>query len=218
MAELKERMNFITVPLSAVHAKPWNPKSREDWLEEFESIKQGLEKHGMLYPLIVRELGNEQYELVDGEQRHAIYTELGVQSVLVNNLGAISEAEAKAIAVVIENRVPLDFTKTSQLYADIVDQTGIDKALELLTQDRDTILQRISSLELPVFRDDIDPDVPIATTDEESKDLGKQVKYHIRMSSDILADIIGACPIENGCIQWIDIQAYAQRHAEQDRP
>jgi hypothetical protein len=210
--DIRERYNFKKVPLASIRSKDWNPKTREDWLKEFDALRKDVQTHGVLVPLLVRTVAPDEYELVDGEQRYAIYKELGVVDVTVNDLGSISEQEAKALAVELEkNRIPLDFVKTSQLYADILDSVGIDEASRLLSTDRDELLQRVQMLELPAYAN-----LPITDDEKESKALEKKVKYHIRVTSGDLEGILRSCQVENGRIEWNEIVRMLNRSSESE--
>ncbi len=55
------------VPVSKVKASPWQPRNRFD-IDALSELKESVLEHGILQPLLVREVGSK-FELIAGERR-----------------------------------------------------------------------------------------------------------------------------------------------------
>jgi ParB-like chromosome segregation protein Spo0J len=189
--EITNRIKLEVVPISRIRSKPWNPKVREDYTVEVERVRSSISKNGVLYPVIVRtgedipQDGQGDLEIVDGETRFLIYKEAGVQEVIVNNLGSMTEAEAKAITFNIEAHVPLDYVRTSLLFKDIVDKEGMERALSLLSVTEDELTTRLGGLEMPAYSD-----LEMITEDEEAKKALKGHRYFLKIEASLLDKIV----------------------------
>jgi len=49
--------------------------------EQYQELKASIEKHGFTIPILVRPLGDDQFELIDGEHRIQVITELGWEKI-----------------------------------------------------------------------------------------------------------------------------------------
>src|SRR3989304_1158579 len=191
---IQEQINILSLPIEKIKGKFWNPKTREDYMQEFERIKRGIEIDGILIPLVVREVENEMYEIVDGEQRFAVYQDAGVKNVTVNNLGKISEVEAKAKAVNLENRVPLDYFKTSLLFEDIVNGQGLEELLKMTSYSKEDIEHRLDALAKMKLNDLLpDTDLELVTEPEREAKLNGARRYFIRINLADLNDLLNLC-------------------------
>lgn len=175
--EIKEHFNLVKVPTEKVVSKPWNPKIRENYKKEFEMIKQSIVKDGIILPLNVREVAGGKYEIVDGEQRFAIYQELGIKELTVNNLGKLTDAEARAKTINIEASIPLDYLKTSQLMKEIIELEGEERALELLTVDMEELNARVELLDIPEYEN-----IQVAFEDLDKNENGQRVYVKMEKS------------------------------------
>ena len=93
----------------------WNPKSD---VGDYQKVKHSIEVNGILSPLFVRET-DEGLELVDGHQRASAMKELGYEEAYVYNLGRISEAEAKRLALWMAVQVPFDEVMLAPLVVEL---------------------------------------------------------------------------------------------------
>lgn len=123
--------NNLIVKLDLVQANEYNPKlnfrENEHNLIEYEKVKNSLKKFGQVEPILVRELENGKYEIVNGFHRYEAMKELGSQEIEVKNLGKIDFDTAVAIALQTEDtKVPIDN----------IELAGLMK--ELITEDKNT--------------------------------------------------------------------------------
>ena len=212
---VKENINIIKVRLDAISSKPWNPKIREDYEKEFKAIKDGIEKDGVIYPIVVRDITPESipglpavntvYEIIDGEQRYAIYKELGLEETFVNNLGKLSDEEAKAKAVNLENRIPLDYIRTSQLFSDIVGKVGQDKALTMLTINTEELAARMKLLDVPTYLD-----LELVDNPDREEEVKKNKRYFVKVPYNDLEVLKGQYLLEEErfSLEWAELKEY----------
>jgi ParB family chromosome partitioning protein len=101
------------LPTQRIHENPENAR-RQTNLASFEELKQSVQTHGILVPLIVRPEGTE-YTLIAGHRRLRAARELGLARVpaLVRR---VSETRAAELAL-IENSFRLDLSKLELLRA-----------------------------------------------------------------------------------------------------
>jgi len=105
MTEVEElKRKIASVPETRVKTKSirpnsWNFNMQSDRL--FNSLKEALRRFGRLYPVIVREVEDEKYEIIDGEHRWKALLQLGVESTPVKNLGRVSDVLAKELMTIL---------------------------------------------------------------------------------------------------------------------
>jgi len=112
--------NNQLVDINQLKANDYNPKpdykETEELQLEFGKIKNSLEYHGQINPILVRELGNGIFEIVNGFHRWKAMQELGFEKVEVKNLGKITREEAIKKALATEElRIPLDMIEVAKL-------------------------------------------------------------------------------------------------------
>lgn len=111
--------NNQIVDIDLVIPNNYNPKpdynSTEELQLEFQKIKDSVEYHGQMDPLIVREV-NGKYELINGYHRWQAMKDLGFTKVEIKNLGVISKNEAiKKTLSFEELKIDLDTVETAKL-------------------------------------------------------------------------------------------------------
>lgn len=125
--ETKKAEGYLLVSLDLVKPNDYNPK--KDYHEDhanrvmFEKVKKSLESHKQIDPIIVRELEDGTYEIINGFHRYMAMTELGYKEIEIKNLGKMSRGEAIAKALSTEYpKIPLDELEVAQLVKEFVDQ------------------------------------------------------------------------------------------------
>lgn len=92
-----DNKNFKTLPLSKLVSADWNYKNNDDKLQK--KLVANIKKTGQIENIIVRQLKGGKYEVVNGNHRYLAFKELDYNEVMVYDLGKISDAQAKRIAV-----------------------------------------------------------------------------------------------------------------------
>ena len=108
-----------TAPITAVHAahsararealrevdpgtftrSPWQPRTAIDRGDDFAALVESVRAHGILEPLLARELAGGALELLAGERRLEAAKAAGLPVVPVRVLEGLSDAGARAIAI-----------------------------------------------------------------------------------------------------------------------
>ena len=88
---------WIEVPIESLSIAPWNYK--EDDSVTQETLTNNIKKNGQLENIIVRTIGKDKYEVVNGNHRVGSFKDLGFKKVIVCNVGKISQEEAELIAI-----------------------------------------------------------------------------------------------------------------------
>lgn len=95
---MKIRQKLQAVDLAKIIPNTWNYNEQsEDMLEK---TKQNLKAFGQMRPIVVRE-HDSGYEIINGFHRWLSCKELGFKQVLINNLGKVSDKEAKLLTVLL---------------------------------------------------------------------------------------------------------------------
>lgn len=110
------------VPIEQVKPNTWNPKDKNT--EEYSRVLDSVKKKGLRTPIVVRELGPDSYEIIDGEQRWTACKELAFKDILVYNEGNVSDQEARELTIFFQQQVPFNEIELLPLIKEIVSYTG----------------------------------------------------------------------------------------------
>lgn len=88
---------FVTLSLDKLVKADWNYK--QDDAETLEKLVANLKRNGQVENIIVRELDTGFYEIVNGNHRFDALKIVGAKEAVAYNLGKISLAAAKRLAV-----------------------------------------------------------------------------------------------------------------------
>jgi ParB family chromosome partitioning protein len=136
------------LPIDQIQHNPFQPRKLFD-AEELDGLSESIKTHGMLQPLVVRQVGDE-YQLVAGERRlraarTAGKTEVPVVVVDFNDRQTLEAALAENIQRADLN--PIEKAQGFKDYLDRFDMTQEDLAAKL-GLDRTTISNLVGLLEL----------------------------------------------------------------------
>jgi hypothetical protein len=82
-----------------------------------------LRKKGLRQPIIVRELSEQSYQIIDGEQRWRGWRELGKENILIYNEGSdVSDQEAQELTIAYQQQVPFNSIEFAKLLKDMTEQ------------------------------------------------------------------------------------------------
>jgi len=117
---------FVEIELTALVYAEWNYKEDDDELAA--KLEANIKENGQVENLIVRPRGDGTFEVVNGNHRLTAFRSLGFQTAICYDLGDVSEAEAKRIAVETnETRFVADKLKLAQHLSDLADNVGAQK-------------------------------------------------------------------------------------------
>jgi len=150
------RINTKTVKLSELKPNIWNPKLKpEDDLDvqqQYEEVVKSLKTYGLIDPILVRsakdgkELGF--YEIINGYHRFLACQELGVEKIIINDLGDIDDLQAKKLTIVTEEiKIPIDQVKLSHLLKEMIVNTDLDELANGLPYSKELIQSKIELLD-----------------------------------------------------------------------
>ncbi len=143
-----------TVPVSAVHPNPFQPR-REFNEEELAELATSIKANGLLQPIVVRPAGNrhgtDRWELVAGERRWRAVTRLGWKDVPA----LVREVDDRTLLVLalVENlqRTGLSAMEEAEGYHQLQAEFGLtqQEVAAAVGRDRSTVANTLRLLQLP---------------------------------------------------------------------
>jgi ParB family chromosome partitioning protein len=138
------------VPIEFLHPNPNNP--RKHFADgDLEELTKSIREKGLLQPLVVRQRGNGEYEIVAGERRWRAAQRAGIHEVPVL-IRDLSDGEALEIAL-IENiqRADLNALEEARAYQQLTDQFNYtqQQLADSVGKSRSHIANTIRLLTLP---------------------------------------------------------------------
>ncbi len=150
----------------------WNYKKDDD--ELMQKLIGNLSRNGLIENIIVRDIGEGLFEVVNGNHRVKALRQMGVAIVMVYDLGVVSLLEAKRIAIETnETRFESDNEILSELMVNLMDEYSLDD-MRITMPYTDDELNNFTALygletershaksEEPAVHDNIEPKKPLA--------------------------------------------------------
>lgn len=141
--------NNLVVDIERVKPNGYNPKifykDNPANLAEFEKIKRSIEVAGQIQPVLVRELEDGTYEIINGFHRYSAMTELGYKQIEIKNLGKLDFETAVSRALLTEDtKVPIDNLELAGLMKKVVtEEKPAEYWAKLLPYTPEVIKQKI---------------------------------------------------------------------------
>jgi ParB family transcriptional regulator, chromosome partitioning protein len=143
-----------TVPVSAVHPNPFQPR-REFDEDELTALAESIRDNGLLQPIVVRPADNrrgaDRWELVAGERRWRAVTRLGWKQLPA----VVREVDDRTLLVLalVENlqRSELSAMEEAEGFQQLVSEFGLSQqaVAEAVGRDRSTVANTLRLLQLP---------------------------------------------------------------------
>ena len=117
-------MNEIKkIPLKKIHPNPEQPRKYFD-PEAMDALTSSIERYGVLSPIIIRECGGDEYELISGERRYRAAYNAGLKEIPCIIIDA--PRSDCAILSLLENlqREDLSFLEIAESYRGLVKDRG----------------------------------------------------------------------------------------------
>jgi hypothetical protein len=109
---------YRLLPLAQIVKADWNYKKEDTELTK--KLVANIKRNGQVENVLVRQLKDGRFEMVNGNHRHDAFTLLKQQRVLVCDLGKISKAAAMRIALETnETKYETDFVQLSKLMKEL---------------------------------------------------------------------------------------------------
>jgi ParB family chromosome partitioning protein len=138
------------IPIELVHANPNNPRKHFDE-EELAELAASIREKGLLQPLILRQRGDGEFEIVAGERRWRAAQRAGIHDVPAL-IRVLSDGEALEIAL-IENiqRADLNALEEARGYSQLLNQFNYtqQQLADALKKSRSHIANTLRLLTLP---------------------------------------------------------------------
>ncbi len=149
------KINTKKIKISELKPNSWNPKLKpeEDYdvQQQYEEVVNSIRTYGLVDPILVRsskdgkELGF--YEIINGYHRFLACKDLKFTEMVVNDLGDLSDLEAKKLAIVTEEvKIPIDQVKLSHLLKEMLEDEDLDALAKGLPYSRELIESKIDLL------------------------------------------------------------------------
>ncbi|MBY0231590.1 MAG: ParB/RepB/Spo0J family partition protein, partial [Gemmataceae bacterium] len=137
------------VSVSAIEANPYQPRKAFDD-DELESLKESISNHGILQPLVVRQMG-DRYQLVAGERRLRAAQLAGLDQVPVTVVDFNDQQSFEAALVENIQRSDLNPMDKAAGFRDYLARYEMthDQLAARLGMGRTTITNLVSLLDLP---------------------------------------------------------------------
>jgi ParB family chromosome partitioning protein len=137
------------VPVEAIETNPYQPRKTFDG-DELASLQKSIESHGILQPLVVRQVG-ARYQLIAGERRLRAAQAAGMTSVPVSVVDLNDQQSFEAALVENIQRADLNPIEKAQGFKDYLDRYQIthEQLASRLGLGRATITNLVALLELP---------------------------------------------------------------------
>jgi len=124
---------WMTLEVAALITAPWNYKQTEGIEEKKMKLREALKARGQIVNLIVRELPDSRYEVVNGNHRLEVFHELSVKEAMCFNLGVVPDAIARIVALETnELEIPADPLKLGGVVRSIAEAVPVDEILRTL--------------------------------------------------------------------------------------
>lgn len=140
-----KKLSFTYADPRSLQKNPWNPNKVSPADEA--KLRNSLQQHGHVRPILVRELADGTLEIVGGEHRVEVSIDLGMTEVPILNLGKISDEDAKRALMIDNSRYGHDDAGLlSELLADL---GSADELAEWMTLDVEELTTLLGAADSP---------------------------------------------------------------------
>ena len=141
---------YFLCPIDFITANPYQPRTEME-LEPLQQLSMSIKEKGILQPLVVREIGQNKYELIAGERRLRAAKMAGLEKVpVITKDIAISDRLELAL---IENiqRENLNAVEEARAYDKLMNEFSLtqDAVAKRVGKNRSTVANSIRILQLP---------------------------------------------------------------------
>ncbi|MCS7168286.1 MAG: ParB/RepB/Spo0J family partition protein [Gemmatales bacterium] len=141
--------SILCVPIEQIEANPFQPRKDVD-PQALQALKQSLETHGLLQPILVRPT-NRGYQVVVGERRLRAAREAGWKEIPVRIVDFNDQLVFEAALIENLHRTDLNPLEKAQGFAEYCQRYGVthEELARRLGMDRSTVTNFIRLLDLP---------------------------------------------------------------------
>ena len=153
------------IPAAKLRKNPWNPNRMTPAMRV--KIGESIGLYGFVDPLTVREVGYDEYQIIDGEHRFEVGQEKPylMTAFPCINLGLLDDAKAKKLTIIMnELHGQADPDKMGDLLASILADTSLDELLVALPYDESILAGYLQLPALPPLESS--PGAPAEASDK----------------------------------------------------
>lgn len=171
MAGLKK--GFIDIPVDKLVPADWNYKKDDDAKQE--KLVNNIKRNGQVENILVRELETGFFEVVNGNHRLKAFQQVGITAVHAFNLGEISDAKARRIAIETnETRFENDVLRMADLLKDICEEFTTDELASTMPFSKDEMGHMLDTLSF-----DWEGHVEDSNSKENASDDNKKITVNV---------------------------------------
>lgn len=137
----------ITIAREKLLPNPWNPNRMTGVM--YAKALESIQLYGFIDPLLVRQVSDTIYQIIDGEHRFRAGSDLGMTEFSCVSLGEVSDIDAKKLTIVMnELHGQADPTRMGDLLNEILSLTSMEELLEALPYTEDILAGFLGVTEL----------------------------------------------------------------------
>jgi len=178
--------NYQVYDIEKLFEAPWNYKKDDHDLSK--KLAKNIKRNGQIENILIRELKDGSYEVVNGNHRYRAMKELGAKKIIAYNLGKISLSEAKRIAYETnETKFKADDARVQDLFFDILQDFDKKDLLSTMPIGESQIDEFINNKQQ--IDDLIDDEQESKQTKEDEKEKFRQIKISLPLEvADLFMD------------------------------
>ncbi len=144
------KASLVLVPIDAIERNPWQPRKHFD-TESLRELAGSIREHGILQPLIVRELVQGQFQLIAGERRWQASRQAGLAQIPCRVVDVVDQTACEYALEENLKREDLNDLEKAQAFRGYLQQFGttVEELAKQLSMSRPAISNMLRLLELP---------------------------------------------------------------------
>jgi len=144
-------VSFREVPVGVIRPNPRQPRQVFDE-EAHEELKISIREFGLLQPVVVREIGENSYELVLGERRWRAIRDLGLPTIPSIVRGTADDAMLRDALLENLHRVQLNPLEEAAAYRQLLEEfdTTHEELAQRIGRSRSQVTNTVRLLNLPM--------------------------------------------------------------------
>lgn len=165
---IDHKINEKLIPLDQIDASEWNPNEMSDYMRQ--KLHAAVEEFGFVTEIIVYQKPDGRYGIIDGHHRYNEALAQGMTEILANDLGPLSEDQAKILNRVMDDihgeRNPIKLSRILTQLSKDSDWDSFKEVLPMTEAEIDNLL--VLEVDKSVFDDG-----PVFAGKEPGADLAK---------------------------------------------
>lgn len=135
---MENKKGWMTLEVDKLVSAGWNYKKDDE--EKAEKLLLNIKRNGQIENIIIRDLGDGTFEVVNGNHRLTAFQKLGYSEVMCFSLGEISDAQAKRVAIETnETKFDTDSIKLAERMTEILEEFSVEELSETMPYSVDDI-------------------------------------------------------------------------------